>query len=194
MAATDALAKDNLSGARHGSRPHVLRRIGGIIFGVVVVGVVIIAGAVTLVPAVTGATPLTVLSGSMEPALPAGSIVVVRPEPVNSIRPGTIISFVDHDPASAATRVVTHRVIDVRDSPSGPLFATKGDANEEPDAGLTAAADVRGVLWYHVPLVGGARAALLSPAGMFYLAGALLVLVAAHFLVPATARPRASRR
>ncbi|MGH4026076.1 MAG: hypothetical protein ACRDRV_15985 [Pseudonocardiaceae bacterium] len=73
MAATDALAKNNLSGARHGSRPHVLRRVGGIAFGILVVGVVLLAGAVTLVPAITGATPLTVLSGSMAPALPAGS-------------------------------------------------------------------------------------------------------------------------
>lgn len=191
MAVAVDLAERNTSGAF--CRPALLR-VGGILSGALVAGVVLLAGAVTVVPAIGGATPLTVLSGSMEPALPVGSIVVVRPAPPTSIRPGDIISFVDRDPASAATRSVTHRVIDVQAGPGGPLFTTRGDANEEPDAGLTPAADVRGVIWYHVPLVGGLREALLGPVGMLYLAGGLLVLVAVHFLVPATARARRNPR
>jgi len=191
MITTVDLAKRNPSEVRYASRPPVIRRFGGTVVGALVAGVVLLASTVTVIPAIAGATPLTVLSGSMEPALPVGSIVVVQPEPVSSIRAGDIISFLDHDPV---TRVVTHRVIDVLDSPDGPLFVTRGDGNEEPDAGLTRAADVRGVVWYHVPLVGVIREALVGPIGMLYLAGALLVLVAAHFLVPNTARPRGNRR
>jgi signal peptidase len=69
-------------------------------------------------------------------------------------------------------------------------FQTKGDANNAPDQRPTMATDVQGVLWYSVPLVGSLRAFLISPAGLCYLAGVLLLMVAGHLLLPST-RPAA---
>lgn len=175
------------------SEPHPARRILTWAGGALVLVVVALAVAVAVVPAIGGATPLTVLSGSMEPALPVGSTVVVRPQPAGTIAAGDVITFTDRDEGSAETRVVTHRVIEVR---PGPEFVTMGDANDTPDPGVVAAADVLGVQWYHVPYVGLLRERLLTPPGGFFAIGLVLVGVAVHLLVPRTrdaGGPRRSR-
>lgn len=162
------------------------------VLGLLVAGVVLLAGAVTLIPAVSGATAFAVSSGSMQPMLPVGSLAIVRPEPVGSIRPGDVITFLDRDPRSPATHVVTHRVVAAQHGPRGLVFTTRGDTDNAPDPGVTAAADVRGVLWYHVPLMGAVRDVLARPVGMFCLAAALVLLIAGHFLTVGRARSRRS--
>lgn len=167
-------------------RPHPIRRVAGALAGLLLVVTVGGATAVSLVPAVTGASALTVLSGSMTPMLPVGSVIVVRPQPAELIRPGDVITFTDRDPDRPAPRVVTHRVVAVEQGPGGLTFRTQGDANNTPDQRPAAAADVQGVLWYSVPLAGSLRALLISPLGLCYLAGALLLALAGHLLIPRT--------
>ena len=122
------------------------------IVGVAVVAVVVAALAVVgLVPLLTGASTYTVLTGSMQPTLPVGTVVVVRPVPVERIAVGDVVTFLARDPGTSATRIVTHRVIAVD---PGPVLRTRGDANDSLDPDGTVAADVRGVLWYSVPWVG----------------------------------------
>ncbi|MGH3935854.1 MAG: signal peptidase I, partial [Pseudonocardiaceae bacterium] len=169
---------------------HPIRQVAGWLASLVLVISVGGAVAVGVVPAVTGASALTVRSGSMEPALPVGSVAVVRTQPIDQIRPGDVITFTDRDPDSPATRVVTHRVVSVEQGLGGPSFRTKGDANNTPDQRPTAAADVHGVLWYSVPVAGWLRQFLISPAGLFYLVGVVLLMVAGHLLLPKT-RPTA---
>lgn len=171
--------------------PHPLRRVLGWAAGTAVVLVLALAVAVALVPALAGARALTVLSGSMEPALPVGSTVVIRPEPPAEIAVGDVITFTDREEGSADTRVVTHRVLEVR---PGPEFVTAGDANNAPDPGVVPAADVLGVQWYHVPYVGFLRERLLTPPGAFFALGAALLAVAVHLLVPRTRSVPRSRR
>lgn len=166
--------------------PHPIRRLGRWLGGAAVVAVVGAAVAVAGVPAATGATALTVLSGSMEPALPIGSTVVVRPRPVAQIAVGDVITFTDHDVETGAARTVTHRVIAVEPGAAGPVFRTKGDANEAPDPGQVDAADVRGAQWYVVPFVGLIKDRLLSRIGLFFAVGLALSVAAAHLLLPAT--------
>ncbi len=173
--------------------PHPLRRVLRWAGGTAAVLVLALALAVAVVPALAGARPLTVLSGSMEPALPVGSTVVVRSEPVEGIAVGDVVTFTDREEGGGETRVVTHRVIEVR---PGPEFVTMGDANNAPDQGVVLAADVLGVQWYHVPYVGLLRERLLAPPGVFFGLGAVLMGVAVHLLVPRTRsvpRPRRSR-
>lgn len=173
--------------------PHPLRRVLRWAGGTAAVLVLALALAVAVVPALAGARPLTVLSGSMEPSLPVGSTVVVRPEPVEGIAVGDVVTFTDREEGGGETRVVTHRVLEVR---PGPEFVTMGDANNAPDQGVVLPADVLGVQWYHVPYVGLLRERLLTPPGVFFGLGALLLGVAVHLLVPRTRsvpRPRRSR-
>jgi signal peptidase len=71
-----------------------------------------------------------VLSGSMEPAIRTGSVVVLTPEPVGAVRPGQVIMYRipigDH-------HLELHRVVRVVSGGSRPVVITQGDANEGPD-------------------------------------------------------------
>jgi signal peptidase I len=74
--------------------------------------------------------PVTVLSGSMQPAFSPGDMVVVMPEPVSAVRVGQVISYRipvgDH-------HVQSHRVIEVLRRNGDVSVRTKGDANKTPD-------------------------------------------------------------
>jgi signal peptidase I len=74
---------------------------------------------------------MTMLTGSMAPAIDPGDIVVTTPLDITDVTTGMIISY--HIPIGDH-RVVTHRVIDVDHAPDGTVTVqTQGDANEHPD-------------------------------------------------------------
>ena len=79
----------------------------------------------------TGAAQLlTVVSGSMQPALPLGSLVLVVPRDADAVRVGDVITF---SPPADDTRTVTHRVVDVQRTGEGVQVHTRGDANPVAD-------------------------------------------------------------
>ncbi|WP_214407345.1 signal peptidase I [Pseudonocardia lacus] len=158
--------------------------------GLVMLAALGLAAAVAVVPAVAGGTALTVLSPSMRETLAPGDVVVIRPRPVERIAVGDVVTFLARDPMSSTTRVVTHRVVEVL---PGPEFRTRGDANADPDPAAVAAADVRGVMWYRVPWVGGVARKLTTPGGAVAGAGAVVLLLGAVLLVGARKRPTAER-
>jgi signal peptidase len=87
-----------------------------------------IALALTLAlaaPLLFGARPLTVLSGSMEPALMTGDVVVVKSIDPIAARPGDVVTF--RSPSGRA--LITHRVQRMRARGQAVQFVTKGDAN-----------------------------------------------------------------
>ena len=61
-----------------------------------------------LLPRMAGATPYTVLTGSMTPNLPPGTLVVVRPVDAGTIGTDSVITY---QLASGEPEVVTHRVV-----------------------------------------------------------------------------------
>lgn len=106
----------------------------------------------TVVPRLTGAMPYTVLTGSMEPTYPPGTLLIVRPVDEDQIRLGTVITYQLH---SGRSEVVTHRVIGTGVSSDGEqTFITQGDANGAPDAEPVRPVQVRGEVWYSVPYAG----------------------------------------
>lgn len=70
-----------------------------------------------------------VLTGSMRGTFDPGALVLARPVPVQSIRPGDVIVFT---PPGHSTPY-THRVRTVTGSPGAPVITTQGDANPAPD-------------------------------------------------------------
>lgn len=154
--------------------------LGRALVGLLVLVALGLAVALAGLPAVVGGSALTVLSPSMVPTFAPGDVVVIRPRPVAGIAVGDVITFTARDPRTSSTRVVTHRVVGVE---PGPVFHTRGDANEDPDPGLVAAADVRGVHWYTVPWVGGLAERLLTPAGAVIGAGVLALLLGGLLLL-----------
>lgn len=111
-----------------------------------------------LVPRLGGATPYTILTGSMRPHLPPGTLVVARPVAASDISIGTVLTY---QLTSGDPTVVTHRVVAVAKDPQGaPLFQTQGDANPVPDPAWVRPVQVRGELWYAVPGLGYPSTAL----------------------------------
>lgn len=103
-------------------------------------------------PRVTGATPYTVLTGSMRPSMPPGSLVVTKPIEAGKLKIGDAITY---QIRSGEPEVVTHRIISLSQTLGAEtLFTTQGDANPVPDERPVKAAQIRGVVWYSIPLVG----------------------------------------
>jgi len=113
-----------------------------ILFAFVLVGVILIvlstfSGSVRF---------LTVLSGSMSPALNPGDMVVAAAVPMTSIQPGDVISFKNADEKT----LVTHRVVEVKSD----SFIVKGDANEDPDPEPVMMGNVAGKMVFSLPMFG----------------------------------------
>ena len=91
--------------------------------------IVVVAACVPLtVPRLFGLQLYTVVSGSMEPSIPTGSLVYVEETGPEDVEAGEVIAFYGSvDSAS----IITHRVVENR-TLTGE-FVTKGDANEKED-------------------------------------------------------------
>lgn len=117
---------------------------------VLLAAAILIIGFV-LVPRLTGSTPYTVLTGSMSPLMPPGTTVVVKPLPFDQIRVGDVITYQLN---SGEPEVVTHRVVGIDITAEGPRLEMKGDANPGPDPTTVRAEQVKGKVWYWLPVVG----------------------------------------
>ncbi|WP_210503382.1 signal peptidase I [Nocardioides xinjiangensis] len=132
-----------------------------------------------VVPRLAGAVPYTVLTSSMEPTMPPGTLVVVRPTEPEDIGVGSVITY---QLDSGEPTVVTHRVVSQGvDAEGEPVFQTRGDANAVPDRRWVRPVQVRGEEWYAVPWLGFAGQLLTAEArqaGTRLVAAALLVYAA----------------
>lgn len=97
---------------------------------------------------------LVVQSGSMEPAIHTGSVVVVLPE--KSYAEGDAITFKGK---SGKLDSITHRIVKVADSGQGKVYTTKGDANNANDTDTVLPDKVIGKVLFSVPYFGYAVAA-----------------------------------
>lgn len=111
---------------------------------------------------VAGYHAMTVVSGSMEPAIGVGDMVVSRSVSPLRARPGDVISF--RDP-SDLHRVITHRVEDVRVERLRVWFATKGDANRSSERWDMPIDGKIGQVELRIPKVGNALSVVRSPFG-----------------------------
>ena len=116
------------------------------ILGTLILLAVILSALPLALPRLFGYEAYSVISGSMEPALPVGSVVYVEPAEVSQIHVGEIIAFDDEG------TVVTHRVIESR--PQEGAFITKGDANQSPDITPTPYWKLIGRVKLCIPLLG----------------------------------------
>ncbi|WP_165853277.1 signal peptidase I [Halonotius aquaticus] len=118
-------------------------------------------------PEVVGADEsYVVLSGSMEPTLSPGDVVIV--DATATVGIGDIITYDTGDQVPT-----THRVIDERDGG----YQTKGDANENVDSGLVAFESVIGRTIITIPFVGYVILWANSPVGYVLLVVIPLVLL-----------------
>ena len=103
------------------------------------------------VPNLFHAKSLTVMSGSMEPTIGTGDVVVAQQILPIDARVGDIVTFRDpmeHD------RLITHRVREIHVLQNKVLFVTKGDANTNTEHWVVPEDGTIGRVAFHVPLLG----------------------------------------
>jgi signal peptidase I len=100
---------------------------------------------------VTGHRTLVVMSGSMEPVLHTGDVIVVDVIEPGEARPLDIVSF--RDP-SRANQLVTHRVVAMGQVGDHLGFLTKGDANTGTEQWDVGADGTIGRLSFKIPALG----------------------------------------
>jgi signal peptidase len=142
-------------------------------FGVVILLMTIVV--ITFIAPRFGWKVDAVMSGSMEPELKVGSVVITRPLDITSVNAGDIITF--RSPLNG--EFTTHRVISVENSPS-LFFRTKGDANEDADPFIVGSQSVVGSVCFDVPYLGYVTQFIKSRLGLLltlYLPGLIIVLM-----------------
>lgn len=133
-----------------------MRGVLGFLGQVLAWAVILLAGAALLVavviPRVAGATPYTILTGSMRPHYPPGTLVVVKPVDPSKLAVGDVATY---QLRSGEPEVVTHRIVAVRQSLKGEVsFQFQGDANNIADEAWVMPVQIKGRLWYSVPWLG----------------------------------------
>ena len=109
-----------------------------------------------------GLRPLTVLSGSMEPDYPTGSVIYLQETDVESLDYWDVITF-----RLSEKTVATHRIIELVEEDGQTKFRTKGDANEIHDETLVTKAQVIGKPVFCVPYIGYAVNYIQHPPGLY---------------------------
>lgn len=173
---------------RPGRRPGPLRVYG--VVRSVLLSVAAVVGAVCLVVVgtslVLGMRPVVVISGSMEPTLPVGSVLLARSVPAADVRVGDVVTV----ERPRGLGLITHRVVATTEAGDGAwALELQGDANATPDAEpyvVTSAA----VHVAHVDGVGHLVLGLRTPAGLAVAVASAAALVALFLLDPVALRRR----
>lgn len=130
----------------------ILGWAGQVIAWMVILLAAAVLTIVVLVPRIGGATPYTILTGSMRPGLPPGTLVVAKPVPVEDLGVGDVITY---QLSSGDPTVVTHRIVATAQRGDGTILVqTEGDANDVPDDPWVMPVQIKGRLWYSVPYLG----------------------------------------
>lgn len=158
--------------------PAPVRRAGHVLAVVALGSSLLALLALGVAPRTGRYRTVTVLSGSMRPSMPEGSVVVQTPAALADVKVGDVITY--RIPVEDR-RVVTHRVVEVVEAGPRPVLRTKGDANTAPDPWMARLSGEQ--VWKAraaVPKVGYALQALRHPAAqrlIVLLAPALLAVI-----------------
>lgn len=127
--------------------------------GTVVVIVLLVA---TIGPRLLPYRTFTVLSGSMEPTIPVGSMIFDQEVDASQLTRGDVVTF---HPPGQPDKLVSHRVVRVEETKRGSFLVTRGDANGVTDD-WRIPAEGRGLRYqFHVPYLGYVVGGLLTPVG-----------------------------
>lgn len=125
-----------------------MKRVLGWVVNIILIWLLVMIGALFLLPHFGGWMFDAVLSGSMEPDLRVGGVVVSKPVEPGEISVGDIIVY------RSGETLTTHRVIEVINQPGEFSLLTKGDANEDPDMSPVPASSVVGKVFFDLPYLG----------------------------------------
>ena len=122
----------------------------------------------------------SVLSGSMEPEYPVGSLIYVKKVDYKELKVGDPITYLlDED------TVVTHRIIEVlidEEDPNTIRFFTQGDANGIPDAKPVHYKNIICTPLFTIPYMGAVSNYIQNPPGMYIAISAGSIMLMLVFL------------
>lgn len=108
----------------------------------------------------------TIISGSMEPSIGVFDIILdARVDDFSKIKVGDVITFNRLMTGDTQEKMITHRVVDIRDMNGKYEFITKGDANSTADTKPVREEDIIGKTIIKIPKLGIITYALLSKLG-----------------------------
>lgn len=139
--------------------------IGNIVLTILLILVVLVVGSkLSKSDDVLGFTPLKVLTGSMEPAIKIGDLIIVKAMDKSNIGEGDIITY-----RTNTGVYVTHRVVEVVDEGGSTMFRTKGDANNVEDKDLVGEEAIVGKYIFRLPAFGYLSDFMAKPLGFILL-------------------------
>lgn len=149
----------------------MLRRVWNV-FTTVLVAVVVLFALLLVGVRLFGIQVYSIISGSMEPEYPVGSLIYVKPAEASEIRVGDVITFVLPNETPA-----THRVVEI--DAENERFWTKGDSNEERDGAPVYFQNLIGRPVFTIPYLGYIAHYIQNPPGMYVAlaCGALLLVL-----------------
>lgn len=170
----------------------VLWWAGQILSWLLLLTVLAIAAVMIVIPRIGGATAYTVLTGSMAPGMPPGSLAVVRPMDPATLRTGDVITY---QIKSGEPAVVTHRLVGVGSTLEGELrFTARRDANGANDPPIRSE-QIRGSLWYQLPWLGHINSALSGPQRQWLITVAIVGLLGySVYMATSALRDRLKRK
>ena len=122
-----------------------------------------------------GIKTYAVVSGSMEPTYPTGSLLYVKSIDIKELKVGDAITFMaDED------TVATHRIIEIipdEEDSSVLRFRTQGDANETADGTPVHYKNIIGKPVFAIPYLGYFAHFVQNPPGLYLAIGFAVVLV-----------------
>ena len=143
----------------------VFHWIGNIVLAVLLILVMLVVGSkLTKSDDVLGFTPLKVLTGSMEPAIKVGDLIIIKDTDKSNIEEGDIITY-----KTTTNAFVTHRVIEIIDEDGNTMFRTKGDANNIEDKDLVGEEAIAGKYLFRLPAFGYLSDFMSKPLGFILL-------------------------
>ena len=143
--------------------------------GTLLLIVLVVACLPLTVPKVIGYQMYTVISGSMEPSIPTGSLVYIKGMEPQDVVDGDVIAFYGGHDSNA---IITHRV--VKNRVVMGEFITKGDANDKEDMNPIPYSNFLGRVELSLPVVGGLAQMLTSLEGKIAAATLIGLAVILH--------------
>ncbi len=130
------------------------------VVGTLIILSVIVTCLPTVVPRLIGWEVYNIVSGSMAPEIPVGSLICVKPVQADTVKEGDVIAFQSED-SVIAHRVTKNKVVEGK-------FTTKGDANEKEDMNDVPYHALIGEVSFHCPFLGDLLWIYTSTAGKVY--------------------------
>ena len=152
----------------------MIKKICNVLNTIIILLLIIVAG-ILIVPQMLGMNTLAVLSGSMQPNIPVGSLIIIDDVKFDDLKVDDVITYKVN-----SSTLVTHRIVSL-DSNKQEMI-TKGDANEVDDGSPISYQNVVGKLLFTVPLLGYLSVYMKTPLGIAILCGIIFVLIVLNFL------------